>query len=96
MLDGKPPASDVEQVRAVSLYLLWANKSKRDEIMRPRREIDRLVVLLTQLGVPAQRIVRYALPREGFRTRGTARPDLPLFHGSTCTRTLITASNELE
>ena len=66
VFDGEPAAdNDIKQARAVSLsYMLWANKSKRDHITWPRRDIDRLVAVLTKLGVSAQRIVRYPVPEE--------------------------------
>lgn len=65
VLAGEPAHSDVEQARAVSMsYMLWANKSKRDDIKWPRRDIDRLVALLTKLGVAAKRIDRYPVPED--------------------------------
>jgi len=49
---------------AASAYLLWANKSKRDELMWPVRDIDRLVSVLTKIGVAASQISRSDTPEE--------------------------------
>ena len=69
--------------RSVSLsYMLHANRSKRDEIMWPRREIDRLVLLLAKIGVAAQNIVRLPEDKgvERLELLRTAEPKKSLNH----------------
>jgi len=79
VLDGEPADTDGQQARAASSsYMLWANKSKRDNITWPRRHIDRLVALLAKIGIAARQIVRYPIPEEkGFERLELLRPTEP-------------------
>jgi hypothetical protein len=59
IFDREPADENVQLIRSASFsYMVWANKSKRDELMWPRSEVDQLVVLLTRLGMSAQQIAR--------------------------------------
>jgi len=62
LLDADSEA-DQDLVQSVShAYVLWANRSRRDELAWPTRDANQLVALLVKVGISESLIVRTIVP----------------------------------
>lgn len=66
LMDEGERAEVLELVALSSMYLMWAQKSRRDEIIWPANDVGRMVGILSRVGIEATHVLRTPAPDAGF------------------------------